>query len=240
MGIQRRAKDFAAERPVGLKATYKLAPGVSAMSANVTMTTGSGMEILAGAACSSLADAKEELLGSVPQLRTYAVSLCGSPEQADDMVQETFVRALVNIGSFEPGTNMTAWLSTILRNLFYSDYRKRRREVEDDEGYHAGLLQSPPTQEAHADLVQLGYALDLLAPDHREALILVGASGLSYDDAAARCGCAVGTMKSRVSRARGRLAGLLGNKRADLTSGILAEQRSSQSMHGRGVVEAPH
>jgi RNA polymerase sigma-70 factor (ECF subfamily) len=220
MGIQRRAKDFSAERPVGLKQTCKLAPGVSAMSVNVTMTAGSGMEILAGAACSSFADAKEELLGSVPQLRTYAVSLCGSPERADDMVQETFVRALVNLGSFESGTNMTAWLSTILRNFFYSDYRKRRREVEDDEGYHAGLLQSPPTQEAHADLLRLGDALNLLPPDHRQALMLVGASGLSYDDAAARCGCAVGTMKSRVSRARGRLAGLLGYERDIIRSAI--------------------
>jgi RNA polymerase sigma-70 factor, ECF subfamily len=236
MGIQRRAKDFADKAPVGLKPTHDLAPGVSAMSANVTTTAGSGMEILAGGACASLIDAREELLGSIPRLRTYAVSLCGSPERADDMVQETFVKALVNLGSFEPGTNMTAWLSAILRNLFYSDYRKRRREVEDDEGYHAGLLQSPPTQEAHADLLRLGDALDLLAPEHREALILVGASGLTYDDAAARCGCAVGTMKSRVSRARGRLAHLLGNERADLTSGTLAEQRSLLSMNGRVVL----
>jgi RNA polymerase sigma-70 factor (ECF subfamily) len=104
---------------------------------------------------------------------------------------------------------MPAWLFTILRNLFRSEYRKRRREVEDADGRYAETLKSHPEQTGHVEFGEFRVALAKLPSDQREALILVGASGFSYEDAAAICGCAVGTIKSRVNRARTRLADLL-------------------------------
>ena len=152
---------------------------------------------------------RESMLAAVPGLRAFAMSLCGKMDQADDLVQETLLRALNNIDSFEPGTNMSAWLFTILRNLFRSQYRKRRREVEDAEGRLAESLRSPPEQHSHLEFEEFRVALSKLPPDQREALILVGASGFSYEEAAAICDCAVGTIKSRVNRARTRLSDLL-------------------------------
>jgi RNA polymerase sigma-70 factor (ECF subfamily) len=135
--------------------------------------------------------------------------LSGNVDRADDLVQETLLRALAHIDSFQPGTNMSAWLFTILRNLFRSEYRKRRREVEDPEGNYAESLKSQPEQTGRVEFREFREALAKLPEDQREALILVGASGFSYDEAAAICGCAVGTIKSRVNRARNRLAQLL-------------------------------
>jgi len=152
---------------------------------------------------------REELLAAVPRLRAFAMSLCGRSARADDLVQETLVRAWANIGMFEPGSNMAAWLYTILRNQFYSEFRKHRHEVEDEDGVHAARLTTGPVQEGHMEFLEFRDALARLADDHREALILIGASGLSYEEAAGICGCAVGTMKSRVNRARARLAELL-------------------------------
>jgi RNA polymerase sigma-70 factor, ECF subfamily len=119
------------------------------------------------------------------------------------------LRAIANIESFQPGSNLAAWLFTILRNLFRSDYRKRRREVEDAEGTYAQRLKTQPAQGVHLEFEEFRAALDKLPQDQREALILVGASGFSYEDAAAICGCAVGTIKSRVNRARSKLGSLL-------------------------------
>ena len=154
-------------------------------------------------------DLKAELLDAIPKLRAFSISLCGRGAKADDLVQETLLRAWASIGSFTPGSNMAAWLYTILRNEFYSEFRKRRREVADAEGQHAARLASMPVQDGHMAFMEFRAAMAKLAPDHREALILVGASGMSYEEAAQVCGCAVGTMKSRVNRARGRLADLL-------------------------------
>lgn len=152
---------------------------------------------------------KAEMLKVIPSLRAFAISLCGNVDGADDLVQETLVKAWGNIGSFTEGSNMAAWLFTILRNVFYSQYRKRRREVDDPDGQYAARLASAPDQHSHMEFMDLKTALQKLPADQREALILVGASGLSYEDAASICGCAIGTMKSRVNRARGRLAELL-------------------------------
>src|ERR1700751_1984959 len=151
----------------------------------------------------------EAVLAAVPSLRAFAISLSGNVDRADDLVQDTLVRALVNIDSFEPGTNLSAWLFTILRNLFRSEYRKRRREVEDGDGTYAESLKSQPEQEARVEFREFRTALAKLPSDQREALILVGASGFSYEEAAGICGCAVGTIKSRVNRARSRLAAIL-------------------------------
>jgi len=152
---------------------------------------------------------RDAVLAAVPSLRAFAISLSGNVDRADDLVQETLLRALVNIDSFEPGTNLSAWLFTILRNLFRSEYRKRRREVEDGDGTYAESLKSQPEQEARVEFREFRTALAKLPPDQREALILVGASGFSYEEAANICGCAVGTIKSRVNRARTRLAELM-------------------------------
>jgi len=154
-------------------------------------------------------DPKADLLAAIPKLRAFALSLCGRSAYADDLVQETLVRAWASFGSFVPGSNLAAWLYTILRNEFYSEFRRRRREVADSDGQYATRMAILPTQDGHMAFLDFRNALAKLALDHREALILVGASGLSYEEAAQVCGCAVGTMKSRVSRARGRLADLL-------------------------------
>ncbi len=154
-------------------------------------------------------DLQADLLAAVPKLRAFAISLCGRRAGADDLVQETLVRAWAGMGSFVPGSNLVAWLYTILRNEFYSEFRKRRREVPDVEGQHAARLASMPVQDGHMVFLEFRAALGKLAPDHREALILIGASGLTYEEAAQVCDCAFGTMKSRVNRARARLADLL-------------------------------
>jgi RNA polymerase sigma-70 factor (ECF subfamily) len=154
-------------------------------------------------------DIRETMLAAVPGLRAFAMSLCGKIDRADDLVQETLLRALTNIDSFEPGTNMSAWLFTILRNLFRSEYRKRRREVEDGDGRFSASLKAQPEQPSHLEFEEFRAALAQLPTDQREALILVGASGFSYEEAAQICGSAVGTIKSRVNRARTRLAELL-------------------------------
>ncbi|MCW3477147.1 sigma-70 family RNA polymerase sigma factor [Limobrevibacterium gyesilva] len=155
------------------------------------------------------ADPRAALLAAIPRLRAFALPLCGRPDRADDLVQETLVKAWANMSSFEPGSNMGAWLYTILRNEFYSEFRKRRREVQDSDGLFAAQLATHPTQDGHLEFQDFRTALSRLADDHREALILVGASGLSYEEAAQLCGCAIGTMKSRVHRAREKLAELL-------------------------------
>ena len=156
-----------------------------------------------------------DLLSVIPNLRAFAVSLCGNLDRADDLVQETVVKAWSNIGSFVEGTNLRAWLFTILRNIYYSEYRKRRREVADPEGAFAAKLATAPAQSGHMDLLDFHAALQQLPGDQREALILIGASGLTYEEAAGICGCAIGTMKSRVNRARSRLADML-----SITSGM--------------------
>jgi RNA polymerase sigma-70 factor, ECF subfamily len=162
------------------------------------------------APCLSVPDRKSELLGTLPKLRALALSLCrdggARNERADDLVQETVMKALANADSFEPGSNLMAWLSTILRHEFFSQYRKLRHEIQDEDGSLAAKMVSHPAQEGHIRFLEVQEALNRLPPAHREALLLVGASGLSYEDAAALCACPVGTMKSRVNRARSRLA----------------------------------
>jgi RNA polymerase sigma-70 factor (ECF subfamily) len=156
-----------------------------------------------------MTDVKDDLLAAVPKLRAFAMSLCGRTARADDLVQETLLKAWANMGSFQAGSNMIAWLYTILRNEFYSEFRKLRLEVEDEDGHYAAMQSTHPTQEGHMHFLDFRDAMEQLSDDSREALILVGASGLSYEEAAEICGCAVGTIKSRVNRARTRLAELL-------------------------------
>jgi RNA polymerase sigma-70 factor (ECF subfamily) len=152
---------------------------------------------------------RDGIVAAIPRLRAVAVSLTGNPDRADDLVQETMLRAYANIDKFQPGSNLGAWLFTILRNQFRSEYRKRKREVEDVDGRHVESLTASPEQFGKVEFNELRSALTLLPPEQREALVLVGASGFSYEEAAEICSCAVGTIKSRLNRARTRLSQLL-------------------------------
>jgi RNA polymerase sigma-70 factor (ECF subfamily) len=152
---------------------------------------------------------RREMLSNLPNLRAFAVSLCRRSDKADDLVQETILKAWSKQDSFEMGTNMTAWLFTILRNEFYGQMRKKGREVQDTDGAFTNSLSVHPEQMGRLDFNDFKNALDELPDDQREAIILIGASGFSYEEAAEICGCALGTMKSRVSRARLKLAELL-------------------------------
>ena len=153
--------------------------------------------------------AHEAILAEVPKLRAFAISLCGNLDQADDFVQETLLRAWTHIDQFQRGTNMAAWLFTILRNSLRSNYRKYRREIEDADGSYAERMITHPEQNGRLEFEELRGALAKLPSDQRETLILVVASGASYEEAAEICGCRVGTIKSRVHRARALLAQIL-------------------------------
>jgi len=152
---------------------------------------------------------RRALVASIPNLRAFAISLCGDVHRADDLVQETLIKAWSHYDSFQEGTNLKAWLFTILRNTFISERRKLGREVQDFDGVHAARLARHPEQPGHVDFADFRRALATLSPEQREALMLVGAERFSYEEAARITGCEVGTVKSRVHRARVRLAGLL-------------------------------
>ena len=155
---------------------------------------------------------REALVAAIPNLRAFAISLTGDHHKANDLVQDTLLKAWANRDKFEVGTNLKAWLFTILRNTYFSDIRKRRRELQDVDGQAASQLVSPPEQNGHIDLADFRKALSFLSADQREALLLVGAEGYSYEEAANISGCAVGTVKSRVNRARAHLADLMAVK----------------------------
>jgi RNA polymerase sigma-70 factor (ECF subfamily) len=153
---------------------------------------------------------RDELIRSMPALRTFAFSLTGNPDRSDDLVQETLVKAWINHDRFQPGTNLMAWLFTILRNLFYSDIRKHKREVEDSDGVHGARLTTAPQQEGIVTLQRLRERLEQIPESQRTALLMVGAEGYTYEEAAVRLDCKVGTVKSRVSRARAYLSDMFG------------------------------
>lgn len=155
-------------------------------------------------------DLRDSVLQSIPSMRAFAISLTGNVDQADDLVQEAMVRGLGHLHQFQPGTNIQSWLFTILRNQFYTNYRKRRREVEDPDGGIAARLSVLPEQDGHLDVEDLKVALTRLPIEQREALLLVDAQGFSYEETAEICGARIGTIKSRINRARTRLAELLG------------------------------
>jgi RNA polymerase sigma-70 factor (ECF subfamily) len=158
-------------------------------------------------------------VAEIGSLRAFAVSLCGDKERADDLVQETLFKAWNHLDSFKEGTNLKAWLFTILRNTYFSERRKQRREVEDADGAYAARLATQPAQHGHMEMQDFRAALSQLPDDQREALVLVGAAGFSYEEAAEISGCAVGTIKSRVNRARNRLADTLGFEEEDSGTG---------------------
>lgn len=156
------------------------------------------------------ADPRDAILEHLAALRAFGISLTRDVSAADDLVQETIIKAWTNFDKFAEGTNLKAWLFTILRNIFYSSRRKQKREVADPEGIYTASLSVKPDHDGRLVYAEFQRAFDQLSPEHREVLILVGASGFSGEEAAEMMGVAVGTVKSRTSRARKRLAELMG------------------------------
>ena len=152
---------------------------------------------------------KEQLAQVIPHLRAFGRSLSGSRDLADDLVQETLLKAWAARLRFQAGTNMRAWTFIILRNLFLSQMRRARFKGEWDDVTAAKILAAPASQDRHVELGDLQRALLHLPQPQREALILVGAGGFAYEEAADICGCAVGTIKSRVARGRVALEALM-------------------------------
>jgi RNA polymerase sigma-70 factor (ECF subfamily) len=161
---------------------------------------------------------KEEMVALVPQLHTFARSLCRDGVRAEDLVQEALLRAFDNIHRFKPGTNLKAWLFTIVRNEHYSQLRRRKFEAYDISIDMLPEPSVPPDHDGELELRDLNRALTVLAPGQRAALILVSASGFSYEEAARICGCAVGTIKSRVARARSTLLAMLDGQMPEFTA----------------------
>lgn len=152
---------------------------------------------------------KQELARVIPHLRAFGRSLSGNRDLADDLVQETLLKAWAARTRFQAGTNMRAWTFIILRNLFLSQMRRARFKGEWDDVTASRVLAAPAGQEHHVELGDMQRALMHLPQPQREALILVGAGGFAYEEAAEICGCAVGTIKSRVARGRVALEHLL-------------------------------
>jgi RNA polymerase sigma-70 factor, ECF subfamily len=170
---------------------------------------------------------RDDVVALIPALRAFAWSLSHNASDADDLVQDTLIKAWTNRDKFEDGTNLRAWLFTILRNTYYTNVVRRRREVRDEDGVHAATLTSPASQDWSVAMTALEAALKRLPDEHREALILVGGAGLTYEEAAEICGCALGTIKSRVNRARGRLLKLM---EAEAVTDTFADEALGQRM----------
>jgi RNA polymerase sigma-70 factor (ECF subfamily) len=152
---------------------------------------------------------RRELVALIPHLRAFARTLSGDPTAADDLAQDAMMKAWDARASFEMGTNMKAWTFMILRNQFYSEKRRSWRQTQLDQEAAERTLVAVDNPEAPVALDELRLGLAMLPIEQREALILVGAGGFAYEEAAEICGCAVGTVKSRVSRARRALQGIL-------------------------------
>ena len=176
---------------------------------------------------------RDDIINHLSSLRAFAISLTGSTSAADDLVQDTIVKAWSHIDKFQPGTNMQAWLFTILRNTFYSDRRKHRREVPDPDGLHAASLFELPEHDGKLAFRDFHRAFLKLSPEHREVLILVGASGFTTEQTAEMIGIAVGTVKSRTSRARKRLGELMGLETGEDDTAPLNQERDTSGKSAR-------
>jgi RNA polymerase sigma-70 factor (ECF subfamily) len=155
---------------------------------------------------------EKDMIALQPNLKAFAVSLCGDAVRADDLVQETFLKAWDHKASYQEGTNLRAWLFTILRNTYFSEMRKGRREVEDVDGLKAEQMRAPDNPEDNMRWKDFASAWMSLLFEQQQAMMLVGVEGLDYEDAATMLGVAVGTIKSRVNRARRALSEMLGEE----------------------------
>ena len=181
---------------------------------------------------------RRELVALIPHLRAFARTLCGDPTAADDLAQDAMLKAWDARASFEMGTNMKAWTFMILRNQFYSEKRRSWRQTQLDQEAAERTLVAVDDPEAPVALDELRQGLAMLPIEQREALVLVGAGGFAYEEAAEICECAVGTVKSRVSRARRALQGILesgaytrdGSSAGEAMNTILAHAERLSSM----------
>lgn len=153
---------------------------------------------------------KEQVVELIPALRAFARTFCYHPHDADDLVQETLTRAIASFDQFSEGTRLKSWLFTIMRNTFNTTYRKRQRESVGMPQSVLATLVVQPDQEWSVRSKEFHAALMRLPENHREVIMMVSVLGESYEDTAAVCGCAVGTVKSRMNRARQRLREELG------------------------------
>ena len=174
---------------------------------------------------------KKQLAQVIPHLRAFGRSLSGNRDLADDLVQETLLKAWAARKRFQAGTNMRAWTFIILRNLFLSQMRRARFKGEWDDLVAERVLAAPASQDKHVELADMQRALMHLPQPQREALILVGAGGFAYEEAAEICGVAVGTIKSRVARGRVALGGLM-------TDGALTSRRDAEVDTGRSTLDS--
>jgi len=180
-------------------------------------------------------DPRDEIALHLAAMRAFAISLTRDPVLADDLVQDTVVKAWTNFGSFRKGTNLRAWLFTILRNHFYTTRRKLRRETGDVDGLFAARLAEKPAHDGRLALRDFAVAFAKLPDEQREALVLVGASGFSYEEAARMTCVPAGTVKSRANRARRKLAELLGldaNEETEMTDRATRAVMSGQGRSG--------
>jgi RNA polymerase sigma-70 factor, ECF subfamily len=180
----------------------------------------------------------DDMVALMPQMHNFARSLCRDAVRAADLVQEALLRALSNVERFQPGTNLKAWLFTILRNEHYSQMRRQKFEAV---GMDTTTLPEPsvlPDHDGEIELRELNSALSTLPTGQRTALLLVSASGLSYEEAATICGCAVGTIKSRVARAREMLEQLLDNSAAPPRRAKAARTRQSRAARASSAAPA--
>jgi RNA polymerase sigma-70 factor, ECF subfamily len=158
----------------------------------------------------------DRLVAIIPALRAFARGLCGRSDLADDLAQEALTKAWAARASYLPNTNFKAWMFTILRNHYYSWCRKQRRVAPWDPDAAERLLVCEPSQPGHLELAELAAGMQILPAQQREALILVGAGGFTYEEAADIIGCAVGTVKSRVARGRTALRDFLETRQTSL------------------------
>jgi RNA polymerase sigma-70 factor (ECF subfamily) len=181
---------------------------------------------------------KRELVGLIPQLRAFARTLAGDPTAADDLAQDAMMKAWDARASFELGTNMKAWTFMILRNQFYSEKRRSWRQAQLDQDAAERTLVAVDDPSAPISLDELRMGLGMLPPEQREALVLVGAGGFAYEEAAEICRCAVGTVKSRVSRARRALQLILERGEYDRDGKAASEAMGSILAHAERLSSA--
>ena len=176
-----------------------------------------------------------DILACLPHLRAFARSLTGDRDRADDLVQDAVLRALSASQQYTPGTNFKAWIFTILRNLYFNEFRRNRALMRPLEAADLEIHATAPSQQAGLEFDDFRRAFKTLPPEQREALVLVGADGFRYEEAAAICGCPVGTIKSRVARARGEIERLLG---AGGRTGVAAPETPNLDLPKRGAERA--
>lgn len=231
------ASDISRQRPLGqhLRASNRN-PAEEKLPSNLAWLLNPGAQVVHADPEPIDQTFADGIVTSLPSLRSFAISLTRNIDQAEDLVQETVLRAISKQEQFEAGTNLRAWLFAILRNLFCSACRRTKHEVEDADGSYAATLIAIPDHEDRIMLKELVVALAKLPLGQREAIMLVGAEDMTYEEAAQALGCAIGTIQSRVNRARNRLAELMGLDRTERHRRVTAKARATSGRSTLGQI----